>query len=328
MDAALHSLRSCYHGRVDIIRLSITISVNLILCRRRHDASPLPRKAPNWGIDNGNIVLELGFLKLSTMFQGMDSREFYGSFRTEDHCLEYLYKIKWQQGFSCHRCAHDKFWPGQTRYHARCRICNYDESVIANTVFHKIQFSLLKAFDLTFHLTVLQKGIASRNLAKVVGVNPRTALNFMHKVRKSMGDWVSSHLEKDPMGGNCTIDSVIITHRASKMNGLQKVNTTIKRTAKQKYIHLKGSMQDENTLEPCHLIAGRYVDEGKNILAWNFKSWLTGVHHHCSEKHRQNYFDEYSFKFCFRNNKNIMWHKLIEWMVIGKRNKYERTRPE
>ncbi|RYG51466.1 MAG: transposase [Chitinophagaceae bacterium] len=258
------------------------------------------------------------------MFKGMDSREFYGSFKTEDHCRKYLYKIKWKHGFCCRRCRHDKFWPGQTRFHARCRICNYDESVTAHTVFHKIQFSLLKAFDLTFHLTVLQKGLASRNLAAVVGVNPKTALYFMHKVRKSMGDWLLTHVEKEDVSGNCTIDSIIITHRASNMNGLQKVKTMIKRTAKQKYIHFKASPQKEKTLDPCHLVAGRYVDDGKKILAWNLKSWLTGVHHHCSEKYRQNYLDEYSFKFCFRNNKNIILHKLIEWMVVGKRNEYQR----
>lgn len=146
----------------------------------------------------------------------------------------------------------------------------------------------------------------------------------MHKIRNSMGDWVLSHVETEKASSNCTIDSVIITHRTSKMSGLQKVSTTIKKTAKQKYIHFKGFKSDENVFSPCHLVAGKYVDDGKNILAWNFKSWLTGVHHHCSEKFRQNYLDEYSFKFCFRNNKKFILHKLIEWMVVGKRNEYQR----
>ncbi len=259
------------------------------------------------------------FSKTLFMFKGMDSREFYGTFTSEDRCREYLYKIKWKHGYCCRRCGHNQSWPGKTHFHARCRDCSYDESVTAHTVFHKIQFSLLKAFDLTYHLTVLQKGLASRNLAEVVGVNPKTALYFMHKVRKSMGDWVLSKLENDNVSADCTIDSIIISNRPSKMNGLQRVKTMMKKSRK-KYIHIKECPDNETGFDPCHLVAGRYVDDGKNILAWNFKSWLTGVHHHCSEKHRQNYLDEYSFKFCFRHSKNIIFHKLLEWMVLGKRN--------
>ena len=254
-------------------------------------------------------------------FQGMDARGFAESFKTEDDCRQYLHNIKWQNGFRCRRCSHDKFWSGRTPFHARCGRCNYDESVTAHTVFHNIQFSLLKAFDITFHLVVLLKGSASRNLAGVVGVNPKTAFKFMHKVRKSMGAWVAAHVQIEESTFGCTVDSVIITHRLPNLNGLQKLNITINKSAasaKKRYIHFKGRMPDQDALDPCRLLAGKYVEDGKSILAWNLRSWLTGVHHHLSEKYRQNYLDEYSYKFCFRNDKSIIWHALTEWMAVGK----------
>ncbi|RYG54320.1 MAG: transposase [Chitinophagaceae bacterium] len=262
------------------------------------------------------------------MFQGMSLTDFIKSFKTEDDCKQYLYDIKWKSGFICRHCAHEKCWPGRTRFHARCRQCNYDESVTAHTAFHRIQFSLLKAFFLAYHETTLLKSVSSRNLAELVGVNPKTALYFAHKVRRVMGDWVSAHMEKDKIAGNCPVDSIIVTHRGKDLNGLQKVNILLNQSRKcgrVRYIHCKAIKPDESTLNPCHLVAGKYVDEAKNIIAWNFKTGLTGVHHHCSDKYQQNYLDEYSFKFCHRNNKRHIWHSLIRWMVVGKLPEFQRN---
>ncbi len=255
------------------------------------------------------------------MFQGMNFRKFNQFFSTEDKCHKYLYEIKWKKGYCCRRCAHDKFWRGRTKYHARCRKCNYDESVTANTVFHKIQISLRKAFSITFHLTVLKKGLSSRNLADIVDVDPKTVLFFTHKIRKAMGDWVFTNTKKASSGKFYCVDAVVLTNRSENLNGLQRLNIVMKKTrssAKLKFIHCKGLVPDENLIDPCHLVAGKYVGEGKSIPVWNFKSWLTGVHHHCSNKNHQNYLDEFSFKFCLRNSKSTIWHTLIKWMMVMK----------
>ena len=47
----------------------------------------------------------------------------------------------------------------------------------------------------------------------------------------------------------------------------------------------------------------------------NLKSWLRGIHHHISNKHAQNYMDEYHFKFNRRLNLENCFDKLINRMV-------------
>ncbi len=79
----------------------------------------------------------------------------------------------------------------------------------------------------------------------------------------------------------------------------------------------ESSIPMDTQIERCQLVEGRFVGENKSINAWNLKSWLTGVHHHCSDKNMQNYLNEFSYKFCQRHSKNLMFHTIIKWMVIS-----------
>ena len=47
----------------------------------------------------------------------------------------------------------------------------------------------------------------------------------------------------------------------------------------------------------------------------NIKSWLRGIHHHCSKEHLQGYLDEYHFRFNRQNNMNTIFEVLIKRMM-------------
>jgi hypothetical protein len=52
-----------------------------------------------------------------------------------------------------------------------------------------------------------------------------------------------------------------------------------------------------------------------HIHIMNIKSWLRGIHHHCSEEHLQGYLDEYHFRYNRRNNMGTIFDVLIRKMV-------------
>ncbi len=59
---------------------------------------------------------------------------------------------------------------------------------------------------------------------------------------------------------------------------------------------------------------------GKNfpdlhIHIMNLKSWLRGIHHHCSKERLQGYLDEYHYRYNRRNNMDTIFHLLIKRMV-------------
>lgn len=92
------------------------------------------------------------------MFKGISIEQFNKSFRTEDDCRQYLFDMKWQQGYKCRDCGSVKSYKGKTQFHLRCQYCGYDESVTANTIFHKLKIPLLKAFGMAFRIAVRKKG--------------------------------------------------------------------------------------------------------------------------------------------------------------------------
>jgi hypothetical protein len=52
-----------------------------------------------------------------------------------------------------------------------------------------------------------------------------------------------------------------------------------------------------------------------HIHIMNIKSWLRGIHHHCSEERLQGYLDEYHFRFNRRNRMESIFDVLIRRMV-------------
>ena len=52
-----------------------------------------------------------------------------------------------------------------------------------------------------------------------------------------------------------------------------------------------------------------------HIHIFNIKSWLRGIHHHCSEERLQGYLDEYHFRFNRRNSMGTIFDTLIRRMI-------------
>lgn len=61
---------------------------------------------------------------------------------------------------------------------------------------------------------------------------------------------------------------------------------------------------------------------GLNAVIMNLKGWLRGIHHHCSGRFINGYFNEFFFRFNRRNFLNNIWHKLIERFMTNQPNSY------
>lgn len=47
----------------------------------------------------------------------------------------------------------------------------------------------------------------------------------------------------------------------------------------------------------------------------NLKSWIRGIHQKVSDKHFQNYLDEFHYRFNKRNNTNTIFNNLITRII-------------
>jgi hypothetical protein len=120
------------------------------------------------------------------MFKGVTISEFHEKFKTDSDCLDYLYELKWEKGFECRKCKHTESRTGNTHRDKRCLNCGYEESVTAQTLFHKIKFSLHSAFYICYRVCIAKKGMSSMELSRELGLRQGTCWAFKRKVQESM----------------------------------------------------------------------------------------------------------------------------------------------
>lgn len=112
--------------------------------------------------------------------------EFENRFSNEESCRDYIFQLRWPDGFRCPRCEHEKSWPiGTTLF--QCAKCGYKTSVTAGTIFQDTKKSLRLWFHAIWHLTNQKYGANALGLQRVLGFGSyRTAWVWMHKIRHAM----------------------------------------------------------------------------------------------------------------------------------------------
>ena len=112
--------------------------------------------------------------------------EFAQDFSTPEQCYTHLCEYKWSNGFECRKCHHKVAVQGRKWYYRKCQKCQYDESCTANTLFHQLKFSIVKAFWISYQLSTLKKGLSTSEIARQYGIHQETAWFFKRKVQQAM----------------------------------------------------------------------------------------------------------------------------------------------
>jgi transcription elongation factor Elf1 len=279
------------------------------------------------------------------MFKGIDAITFSKKFFNNDSCYQYLMDNKWGKGYHCSRCGSKESIKGRTWYYKRCKVCGYDESVTANTVFHGIKMPILKAFHMVFRVTAKKKGMSTVELGNEVGVQQKTAWLFKRKVQSVMKengtDKLQGNVDVDEMliGGYSegnkgrsleTKSAVLISVEKLEDGQTGNVNfaplenfdaLTIKYAIRETVgseAHIQSDQhpsyeslkQEFANLETLPSAKGSNFEElHKQIML--FKNWLRGIHHKCSKTHLHAYLDEYKYRFNKRNMRQWLFNDMI-----------------
>lgn len=282
------------------------------------------------------------------MFKGISLFEFSEHFKTEEQCYQYLVAIKWKDGYRCKRCGHAISIKGKREWNRRCQQCEYDESVTAGTLFHKLKFSILKAFHICYRISVSKKGMSTQELSREFTLQQKTCWRFKRKIQAAM-----KSSEKYLLKGNIDVDELAIGQEEAGEKGrsagkkklvimaVERVKNGIGRMYAQaiedyssesfqpffeKHIAKEAKVRTDKwsgyiPLKAAYpLLTQEKSEKGKNfsemhILIMNLKSWLRGIHHHCSKEHVQAYLDEFCFRFNRRAFVKTIFHKLMERMM-------------
>jgi len=121
----------------------------------------------------------------------MNIIEIFKQFPTQDDCIKYLEKKRWNGKSVCVYCGSDKISHHQEKNQTsrlQCSACKRSFSVTIGTIFHDTRLPLQKWFLAISLILNAKKGISSRQLARDLDVHVETAWSMAHRIRKAMLD--------------------------------------------------------------------------------------------------------------------------------------------
>jgi transposase-like protein len=112
--------------------------------------------------------------------------DFEDRFGTVQQCWQYLFDLRWPEGFICPRCGGKSFWVSKSNLLV-CGVCRFQASVTAGTLFQDSHTPLTMWFRAMWWVTSQKNGASALGLQHVLGLGSyRTAWAWLHKLRRGM----------------------------------------------------------------------------------------------------------------------------------------------
>jgi len=132
-----------------------------------------------------------------------DFQEFLLQFKNEDDCWQYVFEMRWTNGFLCPVCNTNKYWITDKRL-IHCANCEHQISITSGTIFHGTRKPLLLWFHIMWWVVAQKTGASAYNLKDFMGFGSyETAWVWLHKLRRAMvregRDKLKGEVEVDEM---------------------------------------------------------------------------------------------------------------------------------
>ena len=262
--------------------------------------------------------------------------EFEARFATEEACRDYLFQLRWPEGFRCPRCGHGAAWPVRQGLW-ECSGCGRQTSVTAGTVFQDTRQPLRLWLRAIWWVTNQKNGVSALGLQRVLGLGSyKTAWSWLHKLRRAMvrpgRDRLSGRVEVDEtywgspeegVRGRQTYTKSLIAiaaqedgrgtgrlrmrrvRDASAESLMPFVEEAIERGST---VHTDGWLGYEPLQKRGYRHEVTFLDEGPESaskllprvhrVASLLKRWLLGTHQGAvNPEHLDYYLDEFTFRF-------------------------------
>jgi len=113
-------------------------------------------------------------------------QEFISRFKTDEDCWEYLFSLRWGNGFYCPKCNNQKFHLNNRKL-AECYNCGHQVSITSGTIFHGTRKPLLLWFHIMWWLSAQKTGVSASNFKDFMGFGSyETSWAWLHKLRRAM----------------------------------------------------------------------------------------------------------------------------------------------
>jgi transposase-like protein len=131
--------------------------------------------------------------------------DFQDMFPTDQACYEYLYLIRWPDGFKCLYCEYSEAWRMSARI-VRCKQCRKKISITAGTIFHDLRKPIRLMFQAMWYVVCQKQGVSALGLQRILGLGSyQTAWVWLHKLRTAM-----VRPGRDKLSGLIEVDETLV----------------------------------------------------------------------------------------------------------------------
>jgi len=262
-------------------------------------------------------------------------------FSTEQACREYLFALRWPDGFACPRCRGKNAWP-MKRGLWLCQGCRMQVSVTAGTIFQDSHLPLTTWFRTMWYVASQKNGVSALGLQREMGLGSyRSAWAMLHKLRGRVEVdetyWggeetgVTGRLieEKTPIIvaaecdgpglGRVRLRCIPDSTRISLHGFIAQViepGSTVCTDGLPAYVGLEGYTHDRRVQR--HQKPGEHLMPRVHRAVSLLKRWLLGTHQGAvGQAHLDYYLDEFTFRFNRRKSasRGKLFYRLTQQAV-------------
>lgn len=280
--------------------------------------------------------------------KSMSLYEFSRKFSTEKACADYLYAVKWPNGFVCPHCGHRHGYALSRSGRYQCAKCHKQTSLTAGTVMHRSHLPLRKWFLAMYLVACDKRGISALSLAGKIEVSYDTAWNLLRRIRKAMEDRDANYMLDGFIEFDDSYFGGKIKGKAGRAAGNQAVFVAVAKDSDGKPHYLKMRLTENIQSEAVQAFAESNLRAGSVIetdgfssyrkplgtaythvaenfspnsehLKWlhkiigNAKAFINGTYHGTSTKHLQMYLSE----FCYRFNRRNFYGSIFDRLLVA-----------
>ena len=127
--------------------------------------------------------------------------EFERTFSDEQTCIDYLYNLRWENGWQCPRCVHNDYWKvGDMKY--KCKECGYQSTIISGTSLQGSHLPISKWLRSAWYVANETGCANALEMQKLLDLGSyHTAFSVLKKLRTAI-----SRCEKPKLKGTVIID--------------------------------------------------------------------------------------------------------------------------
>ena len=274
-------------------------------------------------------------------------------FGDEAKCREYLFALRWPQGFVCPICGAGGLAIRRDLW--RCAECGRETSVLAGTIFQDSKLLLAVWFRAMWQVASQKNGVSALGLQRALGLgNYKTAWAMLHKLRRAMvrpgRDRLSGMVEVDEAywgaeesgvrGRQSVRKALIIVVAQADGKGIGRIRlrhipdtnrvtlhgfivesielgSTVVSDGWQAYRELEGYVHDRQIQKHQPADAEHLLPRVHRVISL-LKRWLLGTHQGAiAHEYLQDYLDEFTFRFNRRKSasRGKLFYRLAQQAV-------------